>query len=243
MDISADTLRKWEDGRSPLVTAYPTIIEFLDCEPWSEPTTLAEKIRAVRYRRGLRIEDAAKFIGVDPSTYWWWQAGRKPHRITDRRAIAEFVGHQICGQYEHAGCPEPEQSARPSLDLGELLRARRTELGLTIDAAAKLVGAGSSTLLHWEYNRHVPACRFFPSIIRFLGRDPWPEPQTIGERLRAERLRRGLSCSQVADLIQVDDASVNAWEAGEGPYQSRAKTKVHAFVSGSMRPWKKCRSR
>ncbi len=70
MDTFEDTLRKWEDGCSPIATAYPKIIEFLGCEPWDVPTTLAEQIRAARYSRGLRIEDAAKLLGVDPSTFW-----------------------------------------------------------------------------------------------------------------------------------------------------------------------------
>jgi len=243
MDTSEDTLRKWEEGRSPLVAAYPKIIEFLGCDPWPEPTTLAEQIRAARYRRGLRIEDAAKLLRVDPSTLWWWEAGRKPHRIVDRTAIADFVRHKMHGQQEQAAPQEPEQAVEPSLDFGDMLRSRRTELGLTISAAANLIGANSWTLLHWEHNRRAPACRFFPSIIRFLGREPWPEPQTIAERLRAERLRRGLSCLQVAGLIQVDDGSVNAWEAGRGPYHEAAKAKVEAFLTGSARPSRRRRSK
>ena len=241
MDTSEGTLRKWEDGRAPTVTAYPRIIEFLGCDPWPEPTTLAEQIRAARYRRGLRIGDAARLLGVDPSTYWWWEAGRMPHRIADRSAIAEFVRDNMHGQQEQAIGPEPKQATEPSLDLGELLRSRRKELNLTIDAAARLIGANSWTLLRWEHNRHAPACRFFPSIIGFLGRDPWPEPKTIAKQLRAERLRRGLSCLQVAALIQVDRGSVNAWEAGDGPHHGLGEAQVAAFLTGSVRPFRRQR--
>jgi transcriptional regulator with XRE-family HTH domain len=241
MDTSEDTLRKWEDGRTPIVTAYPRIFEFLGCEPWDDPTTLAGQIRAARYRRGLRIKDAAKLLSVDPSTLWWWEAGRTPHRIADRAAIADFVRDRIDGQHEQADGPSPDQAAEPSFDLGESLRSRRTELGLTIAAAAQLIKVNTWTLLHWEHNRRMPACRFFPSIIRFLGREPWPGPQTIAERLRAERLRRGLSCSQVAGLIQVDDGSVNAWEAGNGPHHALAKAKVEGFVTGNVRLFRRNR--
>jgi DNA-binding transcriptional regulator YiaG len=115
MDTSEDTLRKWEEGRTPIVAAYPKIIEFLGCDPWPEPTTLAEQIRAARYRRWLRIEDAAKLLRVDPSTLWWWEAGRKPHRIAD-------AGEQMQGARDGSRKPGPiiESSAGEAGHLARL---------------------------------------------------------------------------------------------------------------------------
>ncbi|HXU99604.1 MAG TPA: helix-turn-helix transcriptional regulator [Caulobacteraceae bacterium] len=239
MDTSEGTLRKWEDGRNPLATAYPKIIEFLGCEPWPEPKTLAERIRAARWRRGMRIQDAAKLLDVDASTFWWWEAGRKPHRLNDRARVAEFVTVPTVAPANQGLAPEDEGFPGQIADIGAMVRRRRMELGLTLESAAKLMGANPWTVLHWEHNHHAPACRFFPSLIRFLGREPWPEPTTIAARLRAERLRRGLSCDQVAGLLQIDDGSVNAWECGDGPHHGIAKAKVEAFLTGTMRPWQR----
>jgi DNA-binding transcriptional regulator YiaG len=106
-----------------------------------------------------------------------------------------------------------------------------------------VLGANQFTLMNWELNRHVPDDRFYPSLICFLGCDPWPSPRTIGERLRAERLRRGLTCAQAAAVLQVDEGSIAAWERGDGPHHELAKAKVEAFVTGSVRPWRVWRAR
>jgi len=90
--------------------------------------------------------------------------------------------------------------------------------------------------MKWEPNRHVPDDRFYPGIIRFLGREPWPEPLTVADRLRAERLRQGLTCAQAAAVLQAHDASIAAWERGDGPHHQIAKAKVEAFLTGATRP-------
>lgn len=56
----------WErDQRSPIVSAYPDIIQFLGFEPWRKPATLAEALLAERRRRGLNIAAVAELISVD----------------------------------------------------------------------------------------------------------------------------------------------------------------------------------
>jgi DNA-binding transcriptional regulator YiaG len=240
---SEHTLRRWETGRTPLVSAFPKIVEFLGYEPWPKPTSLAGHIRAARWRRGLRIQDAAKLLAVDASTFWWWETGRKPHRLKDRARIADFVAGATGAPVGESIAMENDHRADQIADIGSMLRSRRRELGLTLESAAKLLGANTWTVLHWEHRRHAPACRFFPSVIRFLGQEPWPEPRSIADRLRAERLRRGLSCGQIAALLEVDEGSIGAWEGGDGPHHKIAKAKVEAFLTGSMRPWRRRRPR
>ena len=236
---SEHTLRRWETGRTPLVSAYPKVVEFLGYEPWQKPTSLAGQIRAARWRRGLRIGDAAKLLGVEASTFWWWETGRKPHRLKDRARIADFVAGATGAPVGESIAPETDRRADQIADIGSMLRSRRKELGLTLDSAAKVLGANTWTILHWERGRHVPACRFFPSVIRFLGREPWAEPRSIADRLRAERLRRGLSCSQIAAVLDVDEGSIGAWESGDGPHHELTRAKVEAFLAGLVRPWRR----
>jgi transcriptional regulator with XRE-family HTH domain len=130
--------------------------------------------------------------------------------------IAEFVAVPTVAPASRDLALEDEDFRGQIADIAAMVRWRRMELGLTLESAAKLMGANPWTVLYWEHNHHAPACRFFPSLIRFLGREAWPEPTSIAGRLRAKRLRRGLSCDQVAGLLQIDDGSVNAWEAGDG---------------------------
>ena len=103
------------------------------------------------------------------------------------------------------------------------------------------MGVSEWTLMHWEHDRHAPMDRFYPALIRFLGREPWPEPKGLGEQLRAERLRRGLSQKQVATILEVDPQSVRDWEAGKLPRHRLSRDKVHAFVTGAVRPWTRSR--
>jgi transcriptional regulator with XRE-family HTH domain len=242
MAVPDRTLSAWEREQEPAVTSYPLIIAFLGCEPWPEPKALPERLLAARRRRGLPIEAAAQLLRVEPSTWWWWEAGRKPHRIEDRARIAEFIASPTSLLGPSNELPG-EPSVREAFDLGAALRQRRKELGMTQRAAATALGANQFTLMNWELNRHAPADRFYPPLIRFLGRDPWPEPETIGERVRAERMRRGLTCQQFAAVLQVDEGSVAMWERGDGPHRSMAKAKVEAFLAGDARPWGRRKTR
>ena len=243
MDTPEATLRKWECGRTPHVAAYPKIIDFLGYEPWAKSDTLPAQIRAGRWRLGMTVEQAAKHLGVDPSTLWWWENGRKPHRVTDRERLAAFVGGSAAAPPVTGAQAEPLTAAVARPDMGTMLYARRKELGLTMEAVAELVGCDATTVLHWEHNHNFPMCRFFPTIIRFLGCEPWPQPQTPSEHLRAERLRRGLSSEQAAALLQVNRGSIEAWESGKGPRHGLAKAKIEAFLTGSVMPWRKRRGR
>jgi DNA-binding XRE family transcriptional regulator len=92
------------------------------------------------------------------------------------------------------------------------------------------------TLLSWEHDRKTPNDRYYPALIKFLGYEPWSVPATTGERLRAERLRRGLSKHQVAAVMQVSGDSISDWENGREPRHNLSKAKIEAFLTGGARP-------
>jgi transcriptional regulator with XRE-family HTH domain len=242
MDTSEHTVWNWEHGATPVPSSFPSIITFLGREPWAEPTSLRDKLLAARRRHGLTAEATAALLGVDPSTYWRWECGQRPHRLADRARCAEFI--------DEKALPRPATSGDDDLpimsgifDLAAALRERRKELGLTQKEAAATIGANLWSIVHWETNRSIPGDRFYPSLIRFLGREPWPEPRTTAERLRTARLRRGLTNSQAAAVLQVDETSISAWERGEGPHHQTAKAKVEAFITGGVRPFRKRKGR
>ncbi len=42
------------------------------------PEGLPQQLKAARWRRGLRIEEAAPMLGVVASTLWWWDKAESP---------------------------------------------------------------------------------------------------------------------------------------------------------------------
>jgi len=232
MSVSERTLRAWETGRAPNIEHWPSIIAFLGFEPWPEPKTPAQKLQAARRRQGLSIADAARVLAVDQSTLWWWGHGRRPHRREHRDRIAAFIG-DVTSAGEAQANPGAATAPEP---IGDLIRRRRREDDLSQEQAAKAIGVNTWTVILWEQGRHAPTPRFYPSLIRFLGREPWPEPRTIGERLQAERLRRGLTRRQLAAVLDVDLGSISKWEGGDNPQHELSTAKVEAFLSGMPQP-------
>src|SRR5579863_9024546 len=92
MKVSPSALLRWERGALPPASSYPGIIAFLGREPWPEPRSFREQLVAARRRRGLTAQEAARQLGVDPSTYCRWEGGQRPHRLSDRARCAEFIG-------------------------------------------------------------------------------------------------------------------------------------------------------
>ena len=241
MGTSERSLTNWEGGRAPHVSSYPRIIQFLGTDPWPEPKTLPQKLQAERYRRGLNVAQAAAELGVDPSTVWWWEAGRRPHLLNHRRRIAAFLATESADT-EDTQVPAPESGDEAKVQtLGELLRQRRRNFRLTLESAGRSLGVNPWTLMNWEHDRRVPTDRYYPALIEFLGCEPWPTPATLAERLRASRLRRGLSQEQAAVVMQVSPNSISDWEAGRIPRHQLSVAKIEAFLEGTARPRRRAR--
>ncbi len=127
---------------------------------------------------------------------------------------------------------KPEILANEGNTFAGHLRRKRLELGLTQQQAAAIMGTNEWSLRNWERGRP-STVRFFPGIIRFLGCEPWPEPTTLGQRLLAERRRRGLPRGEAADLVGVDESAFWRWETDQWRVHShRCQEIVEAFLSG-----------
>lgn len=242
MSVSERTVRAWETGRTPDVEHWPRIIEFLGFEPWPEPTTPAQKLQAARRRKGLTISRTAQLLGVDPSTLWWWEHGRKSHRREHKERIAAFIGDSAVAPPEVAD-PDCKTQPVPVDPISSLIQHRRRELGLSQEQTAATIGVNTWTILLWEQGRYAPTPRFYPGLIRFLGREPWPEPRGTSEQLQAERLRRGLTRRQLARMLNVDLGSISKWEAGSRPHHRLSIAKIDAFLNGEPQPRRPARRR
>jgi transcriptional regulator with XRE-family HTH domain len=98
--------------------------------------------------------------------------------------------------------------------IGDHIRKRRLDLGLTPSEAAGLIGVSPVTLRGWERGARTPRVRHIPAVIRFLRYVPFSEGATPGEKYLAERRARGLTRREFAQRVGVDVSTVWRWEKG-----------------------------
>jgi DNA-binding XRE family transcriptional regulator len=95
------------------------------------------------------------------------------------------------------------------------MKVRRLDLKMTLKEAGKLLGTHEWSIIHWEKGRTVPKVYRLPSIIRFLGYNPLPEPRTIADRLVAKRLEHGWSRKVASRHLGIDESTLRNWEHGK----------------------------
>jgi transcriptional regulator with XRE-family HTH domain len=109
------------------------------------------------------------------------------------------------------------------------------DLGLDQKEVAQIIGVSVFSIIHWENGQHAPEIGFIPTIIRFLGYDPDPEPTSLGERMLAARRRLGITQRQLARRLAVDPTSVMRWER-QGKTPTRAlRERIEAFLRPHLR--------
>lgn len=128
---------------------------------------------------------------------------------------------------------KPEAAALERHTLGSRLKRRRIQLGLRQKDVAPQLGVGEHTLVDWERDQSAPYVSYYPAIIAFLGFEPWDEPETLGERLRAERYRRGWSIALSAARLGVDEGTFAGWESERRTPTRKSREAYQRFLSGS----------
>lgn len=76
------------------------------------------------------------------------------------------------------------------------------------------LGVNQWTLIDWEQDRKQPMIRMWIRVIKFLGYYPFPEPQSLGERLLAARRHLGICHGKAATLLAVYEGTYLFWERG-----------------------------
>ena len=121
----------------------------------------------------------------------------------------------FCHAELRASKPKPEGYPKELNTLGDHIRSRRLDLKLLQKHVADRVGVDEATITNWERNAILPAIRYVPAIIQFLGYDPLPPANSFSERLATARRALGLSQRRMAERLGVDPGTLQGWEAGQ----------------------------
>lgn len=202
-------------GRRPQVLpkGYPT-----------EPRTIGEHIRRCRLDRGLTQRTLGQKLGVRSESVAAWESARSRPQDRHWPTLLSLLGEDLL--------PDGETPVAR-------LEASRRRLGLSRKAFAARVGLDEGSICRWVRGGRQPSPWMAGRIEAILSelqggpptagtessyfdltrwrRTPPPGviPVTLGERLRARRLRLGLSQTEVGRLVGVSRSAVQRWESSQ----------------------------
>ena len=116
--------------------------------------------------------------------------------------------------------------------LGELIRRRRMDLGLTQRTLAKKLGCLQETVLQWEQDVCVPLARRWTRIEAVLGAGLVPDPPGLAGRIRAARLRLGLTQAELAAKAGVDIRTIRNAERGRRVPSRATSARLRTVLRG-----------
>jgi transcriptional regulator with XRE-family HTH domain len=130
---------------------------------------------------------------------------------------------------------KPSKSPIDPKTIGEHIKKRRLELGLTQLQLAAILGVAQCTVTNWEKHRSNPTLRSMPKITRFLAYDPVPaDSRTLGERLLKYRKSLGVNQKELARRIGIDPTTLSRLERNQGCSFKSVLRKVFAFMSRAV---------
>lgn len=201
LGVRTETLAMWERGQAgPLARHYGAIVRFLGYDPEPEDWSLPGRLRTIRRRLGLSQADFAAKVGLDEGSVCRWESGsRKPSRWMENRVGAILdrleapTGSACVGDTPIASPPltyfdrtrwrrrpPPDLIDAGPVSLGDRLRYRRLELGLSQEQLGKILGVGRVSVYRWEGGQATPPACHKDVVRKFVQREEPP----VGKRLR-----------------------------------------------------------
>ena len=114
--------------------------------------------------------------------------------------------------------------------LGDYVRRRRLDLGLSQREAARRIGVSKKAIQNWESGRFEPTVSCLPALMEFLGSaDARREPTTWPEWLIWYRAGFGLSQVAMARELGVAPRTLWLWETGKSGPTGENLTKLSAL--------------
>jgi transcriptional regulator with XRE-family HTH domain len=121
--------------------------------------------------------------------------------------------------------------------LGEHLRKARIDHGLRQEEVAAALGVGKTTICNWEMGHGDVSIRHLPKVLAFLGYDPRRESEHLGDQIRMQRERQGLSQVALAEKLDLNVSTVVAWERGRlRKLFPKVRRRFEEFLAGGPGP-------
>lgn len=93
LGVNAATILNWEKARTRTpVEVTPAVLAFLGYDPFPAPKTLPERLLAKRRTMGWSIREAARQLGIEPSTWADWEHGKTILFRKHRTLVAQLLG-------------------------------------------------------------------------------------------------------------------------------------------------------
>ncbi len=154
LGVHAASVRNWEKGRSAIqLDLVPRVLDFLGYDPRPCPRSRGGRLMWLREREGMSQQELARRIGVDPSSLAQAEDGLRLRPDIDWRieAVLEFAARgaklsDFALEREHVWNGYPAEVA----SLGDRLRKRRLDLGISVAEAAEHLGCCVQTVFNWE---------------------------------------------------------------------------------------------
>ena len=231
--VDPATVTKYElkEDRLHNHLSIPRIAEFLGYNPLPSPQTSGQYIRHLRYLSGLKQTEFAARLGVSNNTVSEWELEQRlptMERLASAEKFARNLSdwlYQPCPKPIKAQCPEalrldrrtePRSPFPDDLNtLGDHIRKRRLDLGLSQAALARRFGVNRNAITNWENAIQEPDVIRLPSVIEFLGYEPTDVFGELAELIKAKRRSLGLTQEAFGKLVGVSRETVNLWERGK----------------------------
>ncbi len=133
------------------------------------------------------------------------------------RACIRRVAFPFCHIELKAEKPVSTRVPHQIESIGDHLRKKRLDLGLTQREVADRISVYESTYKNWELNRTPPRIKYYPLIIDFLGYLPFTDTMDRPLRVKIVILRQISKSSQteLAARLGVELSTLCHWEKGK----------------------------
>ena len=83
-----------------------------------------------------------------------------------------------------------------------------------------ILNVSDLTIYLWEKNRAMPSLAQIPTIIKFLGRDPFEKKtENLAEKIREYRRVHGLTQKKLAEQLGIDQTTLAGGERGTSAFK------------------------
>jgi DNA-binding transcriptional regulator YiaG len=231
VDPATVTKHELKEDRFHNHLSLPRIAGFLGYNPLPPPQTPGQYVRQVRYLSGLKQTEFAARLRVSNNSVSEWELQQNmptPEELDRMEAISRRLPvpfRPLCAETIKKTCADavqPDRRFRPRSTapvelntLGDHIRKRRFDLGLSQVALARKFGVNRNAVTNWETGVQKPGLGQMPGVIEFLGYEPSNEFERLADAIRVRRRSLGLTQEAFSELVGVSRETVNLWERGK----------------------------